>query len=240
MASSNTSAFVGGALAGALVSASRGRGTKIWNVLCIIFLPLWMVAFSVWTGFIHGEAEYAGIGWFSVVAIALTTFATGIAAAKVTFPGLAIRQIAGGWRDQFQEGGLGQKTLILLPAIFIVVSVLFPFIAGVFAAAAVITNGVLVGRAFLRNVAASDAVSARIGAALGGFALGEHLTWGRDGSITLSPIPAGAFNVVSRLEDLHSRIAEFAPEYEIVQMDSTHIVFMPTSEATMIERSAIR
>lgn len=215
-----------------MVSASRGRGGKIWNVLCLIFLPLWIIFLSGFTSSINGSGGFVVFGWISLAVLATFTFATGIAAAKVTFEGLTVSDITRSWKAQFSDGNLGRKVVILLPALLVLLTIPLAFLAALPAAAAAIINGVLVARSIRRNFEYGEAVAERIGAAVGGELSAGSLMWGENGSLVLSPIPAGAFQVISKLEDLHGRIAQFAPEYEIKHLDSSQIVLVPVADRT--------
>lgn len=226
-------------MAGALVSASRGSGGKIWNVLCLIFLPLWIIFLSGFTSAIRVNDGLAVLGWISLVTLAAFTFATGIAAAKVTLGGLTVSEITSSWKAQFSDGNLGRKVVILLPAALVVLTIPLAFVAAVPATVAAIVNGVLVAKSIRQDIEYGEALAYRIGAAVGGELSAGSLTWGQNGSLILSPIPAGAFQVVSKLDDLHERIAEFAPEYEIAHMDSSQIVFVAAGTTAPTETPGI-
>ena len=248
---SNKSAFVGGFVGGALgslaVNAPRGTLGKIWTILCLILLPLW----AAFLGYAIVRPIDAGLG----IAPLLTAFLmvgpvvifTGIAAIKVTSR-IGLFRAYGIWWKTFASSSVLGKSLLSSPGILLFVAgigaALGNQVVGVLGASAsavaVIVVGVYVGKQQNNYLAYAESVISRVTSVLGAELVDGSIRWTSDFStISVSPFPVEAMVNLTALSDLHHRCAQFAPEYELIDLSATGVTFVPVTSDTRERRTSI-
>jgi hypothetical protein len=238
-----TKSFIGGAVGGAAygVASNVGFG-RIWNWLCVIFLPIWLIVFSIGAvGIMASGSNAAGFavwGWTCMVLSVLFTIFLTNAAAKITAPyQLTSFGVIGFWINTIRYGSWGKKIFFLLPAIFLVfVALGFAVFASVLSIGTAIGVGVYVGVYVKKENAIAEQLAVRLGTALGGELLPGSLFYGNEpGTFGIHPLPPAAIALVSDVNELRPRIDSFAPEWEVRYLDTETLIVGPRTYATQTE-----
>lgn len=238
-----TNSFLAGAAGGLISSvalnAPRGTFRKIWNILCIIFLPMWAALFGAANGRAGATAAF-GI----IVLGGLCTLFAGIASVKVFSGGSKITKTVALWWGAFVAYGSIGKGFILSPiALLLVAAATSVFSAGAMSSLlsaltviSAVVVGAVVGRAEKARLIGEeeyvDGLLHQISMVFGSPLDDGSVSWGSEpGSIVISPIPVGASRTMGQLTDLHGRCSEFAPDFEVSELASNRVVFSPVREA---------
>ena len=244
---SSKSAFVGGFVGSALgslaVNAPRGTFGKIWNVLCLIFLPLW-VAFFGYAATLPMQAGVAPIGMILISAGPLVIFIR-IAAIRATSP-MGVVQAYGTWWNSLSSTSIQGKLMLSSPAILLLVAgigaALGSAAVGVLgtsaSAIAAIVAGVYIGKERKAYVAFAESVITRITGVVGSDLVDGSVNWTSNfETISVTPFPVEAMINLNALSDLHHRCSQFAPEYELENLTANGVTFVPVTSATLAFRS---
>jgi hypothetical protein len=240
-----TSSFLAGAAGGFVTSlalnAPRGTGAKIWNILCLVFLPMWaaFMAFACANAF---EMQ-GGMALFNIfVTVGLFTLLTGIASVKLFSGGTKLFRTFRLWWGTFSALAIPGKVLMLLPFGLLLGAAIAPAagsvgtasLLGLATAIYTICVGAFVGKQERARLAEEDRFVANIlhsiEAVFGATFEDGSVTWGAEpGSVVISPIPFGTSRNLNQLSELHARCAEFAPEFLISELTSTRVTFLPVT-----------
>jgi hypothetical protein len=236
------SSFIGGVLGGAAVTTVSNVGFgRIWNWLCVVFLPLWLFVLSVGAIGILGSGSLPVWGWASLILSALLTIFLINSAAKIAAPGIVNnRGVSGFVISTVRNGSVGRKIVFLLPALFLLLEVLgMAVFAAILSVAASIAIGVHVGKTFKKENAAVEELGRRLGSALGGELLPGSLFYGDEpGTFSVHPLPPAALALVNSVDELRPRIDSFAPEWEVRYLDTATLIVGPRTYAVEYETEA--
>ncbi|WP_104126930.1 hypothetical protein [Cryobacterium sp. Y57] len=149
------------------------------------------------------------------------------------------------WWKTFASSSVSGKFLLPTLNIFILVvgigAVLGSQAVGVLgtsaSAAAAIVVGVYVGKQQNKYV---ESVVCRITTVIGADLVDRSVTGTSDFStISVSPFPIEAMLNVTALSDSHHRCAQFAPEYELIDLSATGVTLVPVTSDTRELRTSI-
>lgn len=236
-----TKSFIGGAVGGAAVTAAANVGfSRIWNWLCVIFLPGWLIVFSIGIPGIGaadtitgGAAGYRTWGWISLILSVFFLYFLTMAAAKITAPSLVTVPVAtGAIFGYLRYGSWGRRIAFALPAIFLILTPFLSAFAAIAGAASAIVIGVISANAIKQEYIAAEQLAVRLGSALGGELLPGSLFYGAEpGTFGISPLPPQALTLVSNIDELRPRIDSFAPEWEVRFLDTQTLIVGPRGHA---------